>query len=88
MSKEHWKIKKYFSVLFLRTWRSGILFQPNITIFDIYMKGKTCMTSRKMLVPHRNTCAYGCYAFDKLSYSHKPVSGIYQIKELVPKIVL
>jgi hypothetical protein len=28
------------------------------------------------------------YAFDKLSYSHKPVSGIYQIKEIVPKIVL
>jgi hypothetical protein len=38
VSKEHWKIKIYFSVLFLRTWRSGILFQPNITIFDIYMK--------------------------------------------------
>ena len=43
VSKEHWKIKIYFSVLFLRTWRSGILFQPNITIFDIYMKGKTCI---------------------------------------------
>ena len=43
MSKEHWKIKIYVSVLFLRTWRSGILFQTNITIFDIYMKGKTCI---------------------------------------------
>jgi hypothetical protein len=43
VSKEHWKIKIYFSVLFLRTWRSGILFQPDITIFDIYMKGKTCI---------------------------------------------
>ena len=24
-------------------YRSGILFQPNITIFDINMKGKTCI---------------------------------------------
>jgi hypothetical protein len=42
-----------------------------------------------MLVPRRNTCVHtDAYVFDKLSYSHKPVSGIYQIKELVPKIVL
>ena len=47
MSKEHWKIKLYVSVLFLRTWRSGILFQPNITIFDIYMKGKRVYIKKK-----------------------------------------
>ena len=47
MSKEHWKIKIYVSVLFLRTWRSGILFQPNITIFDIYMKGKRVYIKKK-----------------------------------------
>lgn len=51
MSKEHWKIKLYVSVLFLRTWRSGILFQPNITIFDIYMKGKRVYIKKKKNYP-------------------------------------